>query len=626
MNLFHKKIASSLRAKLMFFIEAFVIVLVITIGIITTVREKDTLVNELHKRGFALASDLARFVARPLINQDLAGLRRFVIYSMEQDYVEHIVVLDKHNDVVMHSDLTKVGKPYEFLTEGENIYPETRNGKIEHSPDQNPQQCDIFVPIKISDVKLGTIILGYSHRAVAEEIAEAQNQIVLFVIAAIIIGAIFSYILATLISAPIKKITKATEKLANGNLDVLLNIKRNDEIGILASSFNKMARDLQQHQRLLESQLQQAQKMEAIGTLAGGIAHDFNNILQGIIGYIQIIMMNKDSEQPDYKYFKQIEKSALRASKLTKQLLIFSRKVESELKPVNLNHEVKQVYKLLHKAIPKMIDIKLHLSEDLKIINADSMQLEQVVMNLGVNAKDAMPDGGELVFETKNVNLDEEYCKAHFELTPGEYVLFSIADTGHGMDKSTTHRIFEPFYTTKEIGKGTGLGLSMVYGIVKSHGGYIFCYSELGKGTIFKIYFPALVEEDFEQETDVKDDAELRGGNETILLVDDEEILRNQGKDMLSRFGYKVITAKDGEKAIELHKAKKDNIDLTLLDVGMPGMGGHKCLWVDINAWMSFLELILKSRLLFAVDMISRVYLKRVFNQVFLSLLASHIA
>ncbi|MCJ7617043.1 MAG: response regulator, partial [Desulfobacterales bacterium] len=342
-------------------------------------------------------------------------------------------------------------------------------------------------------------------------------------------------------------------------------------------AYEGIIRDITE-QKLLETQLLQAQKMEAVGTLAGGIAHDFNNLLQGIIGYIQLIMMNKDSAQSDYRYLKQIEKSALRASELTKQLLVFSRKVESKLMPVDLNHEVKQVYKMLYRTIPKMIDIKLHLSEDLKIINGDSMQLEQVIMNLGVNAKDAMPDGGELVFETKNVNLDEEYCKTHFEATPGEYVLLSAADTGYGIDKSTIDRIFEPFYTTKEISKGTGLGLSMVYGIVKSHGGHITCYSEPGKGTVFKVYFPVLITDAFEQEKDVKDEAELPGGNETILLVDDEEILRNHGKDMLARFGYKVITAEDGEKAIELYKAKKDNIDLIILDVGMPGMGGHKCM------------------------------------------------
>lgn len=289
-------------------------------------------------------------------------------------------------------------------------------------------------------------------------------------------------------------------------------------------------------------------------------------------------MIKKNSEDPDYRYLKEIDKTAQKASELTKGLLIFSRKLESKLMPLDLNHEVKQVYELLYRTIPKMIDIKLYLSEDLKIINADSLQLEQVIMNLGINAKDAMPEGGELIFETKNVNLDEEYCDTNFEVTPGEYVLLSVADTGHGIDKSVMEHIFEPFYTTKEKGKGTGLGLSIVYGIIKNHGGHIICYSEAGKGTVFKLYFPVLAESNFEQETDVIDDAELRRGNETILLVDDEEIIRNNGKNMLARFGYKVITAEDGEQAVKLYEAEKDHIDLIILDLGMPGMGGHKCM------------------------------------------------
>lgn len=242
----------------------------------------------------------------------------------------------------------------------------------------------------------------------------------------------------------------------------------------------------------LEAQLQQAQKMEAIGTLAGGIAHDFNNILQAIVGYTQILLMGKKASDPDYEKLQAIEKSAQRASDLTKRLLIFSRKVESKLRPMDLNNEIEQVSKMLESTIPKMITIELHLVENLKIINADPAQIEQIMMNLGVNARDAMPEGGRLIFETENVILDERYCKTHLGARPGKYVKLSISDTGHGMDKEILRHIFDPFYTTKETGKGTGLGLAMVYGIVKNHGGYIMCYSEPDEGTIFKIYFPIL--------------------------------------------------------------------------------------------------------------------------------------
>jgi len=329
--------------------------------------------------------------------------------------------------------------------------------------------------------------------------------------------------------------------------------------------------------KILEAQLQHSQKMEAIGTLAGGISHDFNNLLQAILGYTQMLLLDKERKDPEFDRLKQIEKGAKRASELTQQLLTFSRKVESKLRPLNLNQEVKQIKKLLKRIIPKMIDIELHLEEDLKIINADSAQMEQVLMNLAVNARDAMPEGGKLIIETKNASLDEEYCRIHLGAKPGDYVLASISDTGHGMDKETVEHIFEPFYTTKETGKGTGLGLAMVYGLVKNHGGYITCYSEPGEGTIFKIYLP-IIEKEVEEGPEDMEKAMPRGGSETILLVDDEAFLRDLGEQMLAKFGYTVFAAHDGESALELYRQKKEDFSLVILDLIMPGMGGRRCL------------------------------------------------
>ncbi|MBW2333696.1 MAG: PAS domain S-box protein [Deltaproteobacteria bacterium] len=327
----------------------------------------------------------------------------------------------------------------------------------------------------------------------------------------------------------------------------------------------------------LEAQLQQAQKMEAIGTLAGGIAHDFNNILQAIFGYTEILLIGKGADNPDHEKLEAIETSAQRASDLTKQLLIFSRKVESKLRPMDLNKETEQVSKILERTIPKMINIELHLAENLNIINADPAQIEQILMNLGVNARDAMPNGGRLIFETEDIILDEHYCKIHLGSKPGHYVKLSISDTGHGMDKETLKHIFDPFYTTKEIGKGTGLGLAMVYGIVKSHNGYIMCYSEPDEGTIFKIYFP-VIEKETERVEPKEEKFPIKGGNETILLVDDEEAIRELGKDIITRFGYTVLIASDGETALEIYRENKKEISLVILDIIMPGMGGRKCL------------------------------------------------
>jgi len=330
-------------------------------------------------------------------------------------------------------------------------------------------------------------------------------------------------------------------------------------------------------QRRLEAQLLQAQKMEAVGNLAGGIAHDFNNLLQAIHGYTEMLLFDKAEADEGYVELKEIERAAGRASELTRQLLTFSRKIESRLRPLNLNDVIKQMEKLLSRTLTKMINIELHLAGDLDAVNADPAQIEQILMNLALNARDAMPEGGRLVIETENVTLDEDYCETHLGANPGEYVLLSISDTGHGMDRQTLRHIFDPFYTTKETGEGTGLGLAMVYGLVKNHGGYITCYSEPGLGATFKIYLPAADRAEAAVETQSAPEKPI-GGRETILLVDDEDNLRSLGRELLQRFGYTVWTAPDGETAIELFHEKSEAIDLVILDLIMPGLGGRKCL------------------------------------------------
>jgi len=333
--------------------------------------------------------------------------------------------------------------------------------------------------------------------------------------------------------------------------------------------------------KLFEAQLLQACKMEAVGTLAGGISHDFNNLLQAIMGYTQLLLLKQSKEDSGFAQLKQIEKSAQRGGELTRQLLTFSRNVESKPKPLNLNNEIKRAYKILKRTIPKMIDIELILEDDLKNINADPIQMEQILMNLGVNSRDAMPDGGRLIFETKNVVLDEEYFKTNPTAMPGEYVMLNIADTGCGMGKATMEHIYEPFFTTKQLGKGTGLGLAMVYGIVESHSGHITSYSKPDEGTNFRIYFPVFKPAskiDIEMRAREKKEEEIQSGSETILLVDDEETVLDIAKSTLEHFGYTAITAESGEDAIEIFKKSNPYPDLVILDVGMPGMGGHKCL------------------------------------------------
>jgi PAS domain S-box-containing protein len=330
-------------------------------------------------------------------------------------------------------------------------------------------------------------------------------------------------------------------------------------------------------QKKLHGQLQHAQKMEAVGTLAGGIAHDFNNLLQAVQGYAELLSRGKPKDHPDCAGLQKILNAAKRGAELTRQLLTFSRKVESRKRPLDLNYEVHEIQRLLERTIPRMIDIELHLAEDLKIVNADPVQMEQVLMNLAVNSKDAMPQGGRLVIETKNVTLDAEFCKTHLGSKPGDHVMLGVSDTGHGMDSRTIAHIFEPFYTTKGPGRGTGLGLAMVYGIVKDHEGYIACHSAPAVGTTFKIYLPA-VKEPAEMPEERERITRVKKGTETILLVDDEEFIRDVAVQLLREFGYTVLTAANGETALEIYRKEHRGIDLVILDLIMPGMGGMRCL------------------------------------------------
>lgn len=337
-----------------------------------------------------------------------------------------------------------------------------------------------------------------------------------------------------------------------------------------------IARDITE-QKNLQRQLLHSQKMEAVGTLAGGVAHDFNNLLTVIQGFSELLLLEMDVEAPGYSDLLKIQESALRGAELVRNLLAFSRKAETSPRPINLNHEVTRIEKLLSRTIPKMIKIVLHLEGDLAAVNADPDQMCQVLMNLAVNAEQAMPDGGNLTIATANISLDEGYCRWYPEVHPGAYVLVTVSDTGHGMQKEILEHIFEPFFTTKGAGKGTGLGLAMVYGIVRQHGGHITCDSEPNEGSTFKIYLPAIEEARTEKEGGEAQPLPP-GGTETILLVDDEDFVRDLGVRFLTRVGYTALTAASGPEAVQLYLKEAERISLVILDLIMPEMGGDKCL------------------------------------------------
>jgi len=415
-----------------------------------------------------------------------------------------------------------------------------------------------------------------------------------------VMGVVSAFVLSRNITVPLHELTAGATAISRGDHSRTVNINRRDELGELATAFNAMVEKLRESQRELErkvhertaqleeanhrldealhhteNQLVQSQKLEAVGRLAGGISHDFNNLLTVILGYTDISKRNLKEGDPLLRNLEEISKASERAASLTRQLLAFSRKQVMQPKVFDMNTVVSDLRKMLRRMIGEDVELRVSLETELGNIKADPVQLEQVIMNLVVNARDAMPKGGKLSIETSNIYLDEAYAREHVSVVPGEYVMLAISDTGCGMDEETRQRIFEPFFTTKEPGKGTGLGLSMVYGIVRQSGGNIWVYSEEGTGTTFKIYFPRVTAEAQEYKR-TNGSVEAPQGCETILLVEDAALVRTLARQVLETAGYCVLEAASAEAALKVcENINGTRIDLVLTDVVMPGMSGN---------------------------------------------------
>jgi PAS domain S-box-containing protein len=347
-----------------------------------------------------------------------------------------------------------------------------------------------------------------------------------------------------------------------------------DEEGQVVGTMG-IARDITEHKKL-EEQLLQAQKMDSIGNLAGGIAHDFNNLLGGILGYASYVKKKMSPKDPLYHSVKNIERSAQQAAELTKRLLGFARRGKNQVKPINCNALIQNLIKFLERTIDKRITLEVELDARLNLIEGDETQLEQSLINICLNARDAMPLSGTLKIVTTNQippQIDHLKQRGRKE---GDYIKITLSDTGTGMTPEVQSRIFEPFFTTKEPGRGTGLGLSMVYGIIQNHGGYIDLKSEPGQGTSFELYLPAIPDVMVEESSPFPQSSIRTKGSETILVVDDEEIIRQLGADILEDEGYKVLMASRGEEAIQIYEENREDIALVVLDVVMPGLGGKE--------------------------------------------------
>jgi signal transduction histidine kinase/CheY-like chemotaxis protein len=334
----------------------------------------------------------------------------------------------------------------------------------------------------------------------------------------------------------------------------------------------EIGRDVTEH-RKLEEQVRQAQKMESVGRLAGGVAHDFNNLLTVITGYSELLLQKIGNESPMRGQVEEIKRAGEQAASLTQQLLAFSRKQIIEPKVVHLDGLVAEMHKMLTRLIGENIALQATTGKSLGSVKVDPGRFQQILMNLVVNARDSMPDGGKIVIETANVDLDEGYCAVHPYVKPGRYVMVAVSDTGKGMSEEVKAHIFEPFFTTKGMGSGTGLGLATTYGAVHQAGGSIEVYSEVGIGTTLRIYLPRIEEEALKPEK-VDRPTDLPGGTETVLIVEDEGTLRNLCVQILKQLGYRVLQARNGTEAIAVAQGYGERIDLLLTDVVMPGMNG----------------------------------------------------
>lgn len=404
-----------------------------------------------------------------------------------------------------------------------------------------------------------------------------RRYVTIGIVAGTIIVLLLVSIVMRRLTQPLTLIAKHMEEYPEKPVELkIMEITSSVEIGTLAAAFNKMIHELDNQEKIqkkLQSQLLQSQKMESIGRLAGGVAHDFNNMLTAIIGFGGLLQMKLDKDSLSQGYLDQILSAAEKAANLSQGLLAFSRKQVLDTKPVNLTAIVTNMNKILSRVIGDDIELKTVLNGENLVTMADGSQIEQVLLNLATNARDAMPKGGELIIEIGFAEMDDDYVKAHGFGESGKYILISVTDTGTGIDEKTKQNMFEPFFTTKGVGVGTGLGLSIVYGIIKQHNGFINVYSELDKGTTFRIYLPLI--QAAICTTESSHAPVLTGGSETILIAEDEPQVRLFSKTALESFGYRVIEAMDGDDALVRFEEHKGEIHLLLLDVLMPKRNGQ---------------------------------------------------
>jgi signal transduction histidine kinase/CheY-like chemotaxis protein len=400
---------------------------------------------------------------------------------------------------------------------------------------------------------------------------------ILIGVISLVIGSVIAYFISRRITKPLIRLTVGANSLGRGGKYKEVSVETGDEIGNLAAAFNDMVDSLKKREaekEELEEKLRHSQKMEAIGTLAGGVAHDFNNILMAINGYGTLIQIELEEGSKLWSYADQIVKAGDRAANLTHRLLAFTRKQIIAPRPIVIDETITNIEKMLVRLITEDVELRLNLNATDAVVVVDPGQLDQVLINLVANARDAMPQGGTITIATGAVTLDDDFVKRHDQENAGGYAQVTVSDSGDGMAENVIGRIFDPFFTTKEVGKGTGLGLSMVYGIVRQHNGIIEVDSEIGKGSSFRIYLPLF--KPVIQEQKEKAPVLLAGNRETILVAEDDPSVMGLLQGLLENNGYNVVTAMNGEEAVKQFMNYREKITLLLLDVIMPKKNGRE--------------------------------------------------
>jgi signal transduction histidine kinase/CheY-like chemotaxis protein len=445
-----------------------------------------------------------------------------------------------------------------------------------------------------------TVLKSYSEETAF--LAELNHLLLALGLVAVLAGSALVFLISDTFTRPLNELLRGFRALERGDYLYPLDAHGGDEVAHATRAFDRMRKSLQENEaqrQQLEGQLRQSQKMEALGRLAGGVAHDFNNLLTVIKGHSELIVDRMTAAHPVLTSGEQIRKAADRAASLTRQMLAFSRKQALQPKVLNVNALVDDLGKLLKRLMPEDIEVIFRPDASLGRVKADAGQLEQVLMNLTVNARDAMPRGGKLTIETQDVTVTPEFARARPPLEPGDYVRLSVIDTGTGMSAETKAHIFEPFFTTKDPGKGTGLGLATVYGVVKQTGGFLWVDTELGVGTTFEVYLPR-VNEALESDMIGRSLSACKAGQQTVLLVEDEAAVRDIACQFLTAAGYRVLAAEDGERAIQL--AERDaTIEVLITDMVMPRMHGPE-LARQLLRWTPRLKVIYMSGYLEPAD------------------------